>query len=139
MITYRSDVVPEVSAIVGLYRAAPLFRPVKDQDRIARTYAGSNIVLTAWDGERLVGVLRGLTDGAYHGYVCDLAVDGALQHQGVGRELLERVVAAYPDVWSWSLRSSQIAETYYPHVGWQRVENGWTRPGLHPFNRETEW
>ena len=38
-------------------------------------YEGSNVVWTAWDGARQVGILRGWTDGAYDGYVCDLAID----------------------------------------------------------------
>src|SRR3954468_24420771 len=97
-ITYRADERPDVRRIVELYRAAQLRRPVDDPDRIARTYEGSPIVLSAWDAARLVGILRGWTDGAFDGYICDLAVDPEYQKQGVGRELLRLCVAHSPDV-----------------------------------------
>ena len=137
MISYRSDVRPGVDAIAAVYRAAPLFRPVLDTDRIQRMYDGSNVVVTAWDGDRLVGILRGLTDGAYDGYVCDLAIHSDYQGQGVGRGLLDEATKSRPDV-SWMLRASQIAIDYYSHIGWQKVENGWSLPGRR-LNLETEW
>ncbi|HTI49552.1 MAG TPA: GNAT family N-acetyltransferase [Planctomycetaceae bacterium] len=127
MFTYRTDTVPPLDAIIALYRAAPLNRPVDDPDRIARMYASSNIVYTAWDGERLAGILRGWTDGGFDGYVNDLAVDPDYQKQGIGRELLRRVVASNREV-QFVLRASKIARDYYQHVGWQAIENGWFVP-----------
>ncbi len=35
----------------------------------------ANLVLTAWDGERMVGIARTLTDFCYVAYLADLAVD----------------------------------------------------------------
>jgi GNAT superfamily N-acetyltransferase len=128
-ITYRSDARPLAPAIAALYDAAELRRPTRDLDRISRMYEGSPLVLTAWDGEHLAGILRGWTDGAYDGYVCDLAVHPDYQKQGVGRELLERCSAPWPDV-QWVLRASVIAADYYGHVGWLKIENGWYWPSI---------
>ncbi len=126
-IRYRSDVRPDAAVIAALYRAAPLFRPVDDVARIAAMYAGANVVLTAWQDETLVGILRGWTDGAYDGYVCDLAVLPEFQRLGVGRELLARALAMDPQI-QWVLRASKIAADYYAHLGWQPIENGWFWP-----------
>ena len=123
-IRYAADARPEPRTIAALYAAAQLRRPVDDPDRIARTYAGSPVVLSAWDGPRLVGILRGWTDGAYDGYVCDLAVDPEYQKRGVGRELLQRCVSQSVEV-QWVLRASVIATNYYAHLGWTQIENGW--------------
>jgi ribosomal protein S18 acetylase RimI-like enzyme len=130
-IEYRHDRIPSVAEIVRLYDAAPLFRPTKDTDRIRRMYEGSNVVWTAWDtaeagNARLVGILRGWTDGAYDGYVCDLAVDPGCQNQGIGRELLARVTEHYGPQVQWVLRASKIAAQYYEHLGWKAIENGWS-------------
>jgi ribosomal protein S18 acetylase RimI-like enzyme len=127
MITYRSDRRPDAALIAALYRGSPLNRPVDDVARIGRMYDGSNIVLTAWEGDRLVGILRGWTDGAYDGYVCDLAIAPDCQKLGIGRALLEQAIALSPEV-QWVLRASKIAERYYEHVGWQKIENGWVWP-----------
>lgn len=118
---------PSAAVIAELYRRSPLYRPVDDVDRIAAMYAGSNVVITAWEGDKLVGILRGWTDGAYDGYVCDLAVDPDYQKQGVGRELLAQVTAQDPRI-QWVLRASKIATGYYSHLGWQKIENGWFWP-----------
>ena len=127
MISYRSDVRPDAADIAALYRGSPLNRPVDDVDRIRRIYEGSNLVLTAWEGERLVGILRGWTDGAYDGYVCDLAIAPDCQKLGIGRALLEQAIAISPQV-QWVLRASKIAVNYYDHIGWQKIENGWLWP-----------
>jgi GNAT superfamily N-acetyltransferase len=124
MITYRTDSRPDAATIADLYRAAPLFRPVDDLDRIRRMYAGSNLVLTAWDGECLTGILRGWTDDAFDGYVCDLAVHPDYQKHGIGAKLLELARDGRPQV-QWVLRASKIAAQYYQHIGWQEIENGW--------------
>lgn len=126
MITYRDDVRPDAGTIAHLYRSAQLRRPVDDVERLQRFYDGSPIVWTAWEGGQLVGILRGWTDGAYDGYVCDLAVAPGHQNRGIGRELLERCCAPLPDV-QWILRASAVAAHYYEHLGWKRVENGWAR------------
>jgi ribosomal protein S18 acetylase RimI-like enzyme len=124
MIEYREDDRPATGEIVALYAAAPLRRPIESPDRITRMYAGSPVVITARDGGRLVGVLRGWTDGAFDGYVCDLAVHPDYQRGGVGRALLARCHARSPEV-QWVLRASAIAERYYEHIGWSKIENGW--------------
>ncbi|PYX60083.1 MAG: GNAT family N-acetyltransferase [Acidobacteria bacterium] len=127
MITYRSDVRPDVRTIAELYRAALLNRPVDDLDRIRRMYDGSNLILTAWEGSRLAGILRGWTDEARDGYVCDLAVYPDYQRRRIGATLLELVREGRPEV-DWILRASTIATDYYQHIGWKKIENGWSWP-----------
>ncbi len=132
-IEYRNDRRPSIEEIVRLYESAGLFdAPVQDEDRMRRMFEGSSVVWTAWEtvaGDvRLVGILRGWTDGAYDGYVGDLAVDASRQKQGIGRELLARVIAHHGGNVQWVLRASPIAAKYYQHLGWQRIENGWSWP-----------
>lgn len=126
-VTFSSTIRPSIEQIADLYRQASLNRPVNDLDRVKRFYDGSNIVLTAWDGELFIGILRGWTDGAYDGYVCDLAVLPSHQKQGIGRQLLDQVLALNPQV-QFVLRASKIAANYYSHIGWQKIENGYFWP-----------
>jgi len=132
-IAYHRDRTPALEAIRALYAAAPLRRPVHDPERIRRMFEGSNVVISAWDGDRLVGLLRGLTDFAYDGYVSDLAVHPAYQKAGVGRGLLDRALGLGEGI-QWVLLASPIARDYYAHVGWEKVENGWkmNRDGWNP-------
>lgn len=126
-INYRNDYCPNVEVITELYKEALLNRPNDDLDRITRMYKGSNIVITAWDGERLVGILRGWTDKSYDGYICDLAILPKYQKAGIGKELLSQVISNNPKV-QFVLRASVIAGEYYKHIGWEKIENGWVFP-----------
>ena len=127
-ITYSLAKRPDARTIADLYRAAELRRPIDDVNRIARMYTSSPLVVTAWDGPRLVGIMRAWTDGAFDGYICDLAVHPEFQTRGIGRELLRRCVSQSSSEVQWVLRASVIAATYYEHLGWQRIENGWYWP-----------
>ena len=126
-ITFHDDRRPGLEAIRVLYAAAPLRRPLGDPQRIARMFEGSNVIYTAWDGGRLVGVLRGLTDGAFDGYVCDLAVHPRYQKAGVGRGLLDMLLPRHPEV-RWVLLAAPLAKGYYGRVGWEALDNAWSLP-----------
>lgn len=126
-IIYLSDFIPDVNLIANLYRKAQLNRPIDDLKRIKRMYEGSNLVITAWEDDKLIGILRGWTDGAYVGYISDLAVDPDLQKSGIGKELLNRAVKVNPEV-QFVLLASKLASDYYSHIGWSKIENGWYMP-----------
>lgn len=125
-IAYRQDVRPDVRAIAALYDGAPLRRPTADLERIRQMFEAANVVYSAWDRERLAGILRGWTDGNYHGFICDLAVAPEYQNAGIGRRLLDMALALSPRI-EWILRASAIAKDYYAHLGWEKIDNGWCR------------
>ncbi len=126
-LTFHLDRRPEVESIRALYAAAPLRRPIHDPERIRRMFDGSNVVITAFHGDRLVGVLRGWTDFAHDGYVCDLAIHPAFQKSGVGRRLLDLAQGLGEGI-QWVLLASPLARDYYAHLGWERIEVGWQLP-----------
>ncbi len=126
-IVYSDQLRPDVGLIAELYRQAPLYRPIEDIERLGTMYANSPLVVTAWDGSKLVGILRGWTDGAYDGYICDLAIHPDYQKRGIGREMLHFVVQRDHRI-QWVLRASRIASSYYVHLGWQKIDNGWCWP-----------
>jgi GNAT superfamily N-acetyltransferase len=136
-VTFHLDRRPEVEAIQALYAASPLRRPIHDQNRIRSMFEGSNVVISAYSGERLVGLLRGWTDFVYDGYVCDLAIHPAFQKAGLGRRLLDLAMGLGEGV-QWILLASPIAKDYYAHIGWEPVENGWKlcRDGWNPGSVE---
>ncbi len=99
-----------------------------DLPRIARMYQRANLVISAWDGDRLVGVARSWSDFAWITYLADLAVDAAYQGRGIGRELVRRTLERTPGT-DCVLRSSAVAEDFYPYLGFRKVDNGWYWPG----------
>ncbi len=126
-IVYKDYERPDVDAIAALYKTSNLRRPVEDRARLQRMYDHSPLVLTAWDGDRLVGILRGWSDGGFVGYLADLAVDPRYQGQGIGKELLYLAIDTNSEV-QFALRAADAARDYYAHVGWTRIDNGWYWP-----------
>src|SRR5690242_4653248 len=65
-------------------------RPADDLHRLERMLRRSDLIVTARDAGRLVGVSRAITDFAYCCYVSDLAVDVHYQRRGIGKQLIEK-------------------------------------------------
>ena len=103
-------------------------RPINDSERLERMLRHANIIVTARDGERLVGVSRAITDFAYCCYLSDLAVDIAYQHQGIGKRLIAETRARAGECATLTLVSAPAAETYYPKIGMKRHASCWTIP-----------
>ena len=91
-------------------------------------FANSNLVVSAWRGDRLVGVARAITDFADCCYLSDLAVEREFQGQGIGRELIARVRAAIGEEVSLMLLAAPEAESYYPPLGFVRIDNAFRIP-----------
>ena len=88
-IIYRTDIMPDTDQIIDVYNSSGINRPTADKERIAKMYDNSNLIVTAWDKDKLVGISRSLTDFCYCCYLSDLAVRKDYQTSGIGKELIE--------------------------------------------------
>ena len=95
-------------------------RPVGVPGRIAAMLAHANLIITARDGGKIVGVSRSVTDFAYCCYCSDLAVDRDYQGLGIGRQLLEATKAALHPKATLYLIAAPKAISYYEHIGMLR-------------------
>ena len=123
-IEYRHNISLAAADVAAVFDASGIRRPTKDLARIERMFANANLVISAWDQNKLVGVCRALTDFSYCCYLSDLAVDKAYQKHGIGSELITRVQEAIDDEVALILLSSPEAMGYYPKLGFEKVENG---------------
>ncbi|MDO9373505.1 MAG: GNAT family N-acetyltransferase [Ferruginibacter sp.] len=122
-IVYRVGIIPTAEEIIELYTNAELPRPTNDPDRIAKMYQHSNLVVTAWDDNLLVGVSRSITDWNWSCYLADLAVRNTHQKFGIGRKLIELTKAEVGEQTMVLLLSVPTAMDYYPKVGFTRLDN----------------
>lgn len=128
MISYQVEREINPAAVADLFRRSGIRRPVDDLDRIGRMIHHANLILCAWDGGKIVGIARALTDFSYCCYLSDLAVDRAYQKQGIGKGLVDRVKKIVGDEVMILLLSAPEAESYYPHLGFDKAENAWRIP-----------
>ena len=123
-IIYKTQAVPAPQAVAELYDDAGLSRPTNDVARIGRMYENSNLVITAWDNELLVGVARSLTDFCFCCYLSDLAVRKNYQHLGIGKQLVALTKKEIGAQSMLLLLSAPTAMEYYPKIGMDEVKNG---------------
>ena len=123
-ISYRNDMRPDVDLLIDLYRKAGLPRPTGDRERMQEMIERSDLIISAWHEQRLVGVARSITDWRWSCYLADLAVDPGLQKGGIGKELVRRTKEEVGDECMVLLLSVPSAMLYYPRIGMEKVENG---------------
>ena len=123
-IHYRTGFLPPVADIIRVLQDSGIVRPTHDVARIEKMFAHANLVVTAWEGETLVGVCRALTDFSYCCYLSDLAVNRSHQGQGIGQQLIEQVKHKIGDQVALILLSASSAMSYYPSIGFENIENG---------------
>lgn len=127
MITYRCGNDLDLAQVLALYRASTLGerRPVDDGAILADMIRHANLVVTAWDGDVLVGISRSLTDFSYVTYLADLAVRDTHQKLGIGRELIARTRAELGPRSMIVLLAAPAAVDYYPKLGFTQHGSAW--------------
>jgi ribosomal protein S18 acetylase RimI-like enzyme len=116
-IVYKSDVVPTAQQIIELYSDAALPRPTHDPQRIKAMFENSDLIVTAWDGDKLVGLSRTITDWVWCSYLADLAVSPDYKRSGIGKKLIDLAREKIGEQSMLLLLSVPTAMDYYPKVG----------------------
>ncbi|MCL2377213.1 MAG: GNAT family N-acetyltransferase [Defluviitaleaceae bacterium] len=79
---------------------------------------GKTINTTAWDGDKLVGCVRVLTDGYFFGTVSEILVLPEYQRQGIGKKLMELAFESSPT--SLFFGAQPEAVPFYEKLGYER-------------------
>ncbi len=137
-IDYRYGNDLDLDQFIALYDKSTLGerRPVDDRTIMANMLRHANLVVTAWDGETLVGVARTLTDFSYVGYLSDLAVHRDHQRRGIGATLVRKTREKMGPRSMLVLLAAPKAVGYYPKLGFTRHESAWVLRATDPLARE---
>jgi ribosomal protein S18 acetylase RimI-like enzyme len=100
-------------------------RPIDNLETVNAMLENSNLLITAWQGEALVGVSRSVTDFAFCCYLSDLAVDESVQASGIGKTLVRMTKEALQPKCSLILLSAPQAVDYYPKIGFTQHNSAW--------------
>lgn len=131
VIEYKVNVPLTVQQAIDVYKRSTLGerRPVDKPDTFQAMLDHADVLITAWDGDKLVGVCRTLTDFAYVAYLADLAVDEAYQHQGIGKRMVEITQARLGPECMVVLLAAPAANDYYPKIGFTHHPRAWIKTG----------
>ncbi|HTZ74950.1 MAG TPA: GNAT family N-acetyltransferase [Candidatus Aquilonibacter sp.] len=131
MIEYRLGNDLNLDEVIDLYAASTLGerRPIAERDRMASMLKNANLVVSAWDGNLLVGISRSLSDFSYATYLSDLAVRVSHQRTGIGKGLIRQTQKAGGPQARIILLSAPAATNYYPRVGFKQHPSAWILAG----------
>jgi len=102
-----------------LYRLAPL--GIKPPEHLKKVYGHSLYRCFARDGGKLVGAGRALADGGDCSYLCDIAVLPSHQGTGLGRQIVDRLVALSQGYRKIILYAVPGKEPFYRTSGFRRM------------------
>jgi ribosomal protein S18 acetylase RimI-like enzyme len=75
----------------------------------------------AWDHSRIVGFARALCDGVSNGYISMVAVAADQRGQGIGRKLVECLIAEDLNI-TWVLRAGRGSGGFWEKMGFKGSE-----------------
>ncbi|EHS1090839.1 GNAT family N-acetyltransferase [Vibrio cholerae] len=105
-------------------------RPTDNYECISGMLENADLLVSAWIGERLVGVARSVTDFHYCCYLSDLAVSEQIQSKGIGKELIRQTFVSLKKGCKLILLSAPQATEYYPKIGFKQHNSAWLMSDL---------
>jgi len=100
-------------------------RPIENYDCINGMINNSNLVVSAWDNNKLIGIARSVTDFHYACYLSDLAVDKQYQKMGIGKQMQIITQDQLGPECNLILIAAPAANEYYKHIGFSQNERCW--------------
>lgn len=100
-------------------------RPVDDLHCIKGMIENSNLIISAWHGDVLIGIARSVTDFHYCCYLSDLAVHKNYQDNGIGKQLQVLTQERLGENCKLILLAAPAATDYYQHIGYEHNDKCW--------------
>jgi N-acetylglutamate synthase-like GNAT family acetyltransferase len=117
----------DIQQLHALYHHAPWAKG-RDLDGIERMLENTDYVFSAWDGPRLIGFARVLTDRIYRATLWDVVVHPDYQGQGVGETVMKTILShpVLSKVEKFWL-NTRDKQAFYERFGFVRSDQGMVR------------
>lgn len=118
MIMYRTDKTVDYDRLKALFNEVGWTDKTNDINRLKTMVENSQIVVTAWDEEAMVGFARCTTDYAFNGQINNVVVDSKYRRKGIGKVLINTIVDISKQV-TYMLRGDISNEKFYRNLGFE--------------------
>lgn len=115
-----------IDQLEKLYDDVEWFAYTQDLAVLHQALSQSLDVLSAWDNDELVGLIRIVGDGLTIIYVQDILVLNAYQNQGIATELMQQILNKYSSVRQKVLLTEEAPDVrhFYEKNGFQSCDQG---------------
>jgi predicted GNAT family acetyltransferase len=114
--------------------AADDFDNGRSPEELKRSFENSAVVVFAWDGERVIGKARALSDGVCNAYVVDVWTQSSYRHRGIASKMMGLLAEAL--VGQHIYLFTDDAEKFYEQIGYARQGIGMSKVVGRWLNRE---
>ena len=112
MIRYVENPNVSLEEVLPLYEAVGWTNYTTKPEMLKAAYENSLHIIGAFNNdEKLIGVLRGVGDGASILFIQDILVYPEYQHQGIGTKLLQETLEKYKNVYQIQLATDDSTKT----------------------------
>lgn len=116
----------------ALFRSVD-WRSANYPERLKKALDHCETVYTAWNGDRLIGLINAIDDSELTAYVHYLCVDPEYQGMGIGRELLRLIKEKYRDyLYIILVAENEPLIKYYRQNGFKWMEGEYVMALLNP-------
>lgn len=115
-IDYREDKDIDAGDLKDLFTSVE-WESGKYPQRLQSAIAKSDYVVTAWDGDRLIGLMSALSDGFMTAYFPYLVVRPEYQKRGIGTTIVQKVLENYRSCGRKVLIAYDDAAPFYEKCG----------------------
>lgn len=91
-------------------------------DKLVIAMKNFSTVYSAWDGDRLVGMICAMDDGIMTAYVHYLLIEPDYQGQAIGRKLVEMVKEKYKDYLRLIVIAYDTEMNFYENCGFEKSD-----------------
>ncbi len=119
-IEYKNNKDLPADQVLALYQSLD-WSSAKKPDLLLKALSNSHSVVTAWDGDRLVGLGNAISDGYLVVYFPHLAILPGYQGRGVGTEIVRRMQRQYTDFHQQTLVADGKAIEFYEKLGFYKA------------------
>jgi len=115
-----------IEQLEKLYNDVHWYAYTKDLIVLQQAISQSLDVISAWDGEELVGLIRVVGDGLTIMYIQDILVLNAYQNQGIATQLMQKILDNYSHVRQKVLLTEEAPDVrhFYEKNGFQSCDKG---------------
>ena len=121
MITIRKQEIVKLEDVLHLYQAVGWTNYTHQPEMLEQALPHSLVVYLAFDGEKIVGLIRLVGDGFSSVFVQDLIVLPSYQRQGIGSSLMKEALEDYKDAYQVQLVTEQTEKNvgFYRSLGFE--------------------
>ena len=118
MIMYRTDKKVDYDKLTTLFNEVGWTDKTYDINRLKAMVDNSQIVVTAWDEETMIGFARCTTDYVFNGQINNVVVDSKYRRKGIGKVLINTILSTSKQV-TYMLRGDIENEKFYRSLGFE--------------------